>query len=341
MHVDICYSNRPELDDFVRRMPGAKLCHLFAWAQNVVQPLGHKSFHLVAYRNGTVCGILPLTLIRSRLFGNRMISQAFSNYGGPLTEDEAVMKALYERAIELSEENECDSIEFRNIEPLPYDLHQRTDKVTMCLPLTFDPAELWKRLRPQIRNRIRKAEKGGLVSVAGGSEMLADFYRIWTRRMHQLGTPCYPRKLFSAVLKTFPEDSRIFLVLLNQTPVGGLLVYNFKGLAQSRWGAVLTEYNDMSPNYLLNWAAMQYFGAAGAQWFDFGRSTVNSGQHVFKKRWGAKQIPLAYQYWTRPGHDLSIAKPDNPKYAARVETWKKLPLWFTRLAGPYISCSLP
>ncbi len=341
MDVDICNANRPELDDFVRRMPGAKLCHLFAWAQNVVRPLGHKSFHLVAYQNGNVCGILPLTLIRSRLFGNRMISQAFSNYGGPLAENEAASRALYERAIELSEEKKCESMEFRNIEPLPYDLHRRTDKVTMCLQLTSDPAELWRSLRPQIRNRVRKAEKAGLMAVTGGSEMLADFYRIWTRRMHQVGTPCYPRKLFSAVLKTFPDDSRIFLVHLNGTPVGGLFVYSFNGLAQSRWGAVLTEYNDISPNYLLNWAAMEHFGASGAQWFDFGRSTVGSGQHVFKKRWGAKQIPLAYQYWTSPGHNLSIAKPDNPKYAARVETWKKLPLWFTRLAGPYISCSLP
>jgi len=341
MRVDICNANRPELDDFVKRMPGAKLCHLFAWAQNVVRPFGHKSFHLVAYQNGNVCGILPLTLIRSRLFGNRMVSQAFSNYGGPLVENEAALRALYERAIELGEEKECESMEFRNVEPMPYDLHLRTDKVTMCLPLTSDPAELWTRLRPQIRNRIRKAEKAGLMVVTGGTEMLADFYRMWTRRMHQLGTPCYPRKLFSAVLRTFPDDSRIFLVHLNGTPVGGLFVYSFNGLAQSRWGAILTEYNDISPNYLLNWAAMQHFGAAGAQWFDFGRSTVGSGQHEFKKRWGAKQIPLAYQYWTSPGHDLSIAKPDNPKYAARVETWKKLPLWFTRLAGPYISCSLP
>ena len=105
MHVDIYNANRPELDDFVRRMPEAKLCHLFAWAQNVVRPMGHKSFHLVAREGGTVCGILPLTLIRSRLFGNRMISQAFSNYGGPLAENEAAMRALYERAIELSEEH--------------------------------------------------------------------------------------------------------------------------------------------------------------------------------------------------------------------------------------------
>jgi FemAB-related protein (PEP-CTERM system-associated) len=270
-----------------------------------------------------------------------MISQAFSNYGGPLTENEVALNALYERAVELSEKHECESMEFRSLESLPYDLHQRTDKVTMCLELNSDPGKLWKQLRPQIRNRIRKAEKAGLTISTGSLEMLKDFYRIWTRRMHQLGTPCYPRKLFSAVLKAFPNDSRIFLVNIDRIPVGGLFVYSFNGLAQSRWGAVLTEYNDISPNYLLNWAAMKHFCAAGAKWFDFGRSTVGSGQHIFKKRWGAKQIPLAYQYWARPGYDLSIARPDNPKYAARVETWKKLPLWLTRLAGPYISCSLP
>jgi len=341
MYVDICNSEHAECDEFVRRMPEAKPCHLSTWARNIVRPLGHKSFHLVARHDGIVCGILPLTLIRSRLFGNRMISQAFSNYGGPLAENETALNALYERAVELSEEYQCESMELRNIEPLAYDLHRRTDKVTMCLELTSDPAELWKQLRPQIRNRVRKAEKAGLTIAAGGTEMLADFYRIWTRRMHQLGTPCYPRKLFSAVLKTFPDNSRIFMANLNGTPVGGLFVYKFNSLAQSRWGAVLTEYNDISPNYLLNWAAMEYFSTSGAKWFDFGRSTVGSGQHVFKKRWGAKQIPLAYQYWTRPGHTLSIAKPDNPKYAARVEKWKKLPLWLTRLAGPYISCSLP
>jgi len=341
MDVDICNANSQQYDDFVHRMPGAKLCHLFAWAQNVIRPLGHKPFHLVARQNGAVCGILPLTLIRSRLFGNRMISQAFSNYGGPLAENEAALNALYECAIELGEKYGCESMEFRNIEPLPYDLHQRTDKVTMCLELNSDTGKLWGQLRPQIRNRIRKAEKAGLKVLTGGLEMLTDFYRIWTRRMHQLGTPCYPRKLFSAVLKAFPNDSRIFMVNIDRIPVGGLFVYSFNGLAQSRWGAVLTEYNDISPNYLLNWAAMKYFCEMGAKWFDFGRSTVGSGQHIFKKRWGAKQIPLAYQYWTRPGHDLSIARPDNPKYASRVETWKKLPLWLTRLAGPYISCSLP
>lgn len=341
MNVEICEAQSPDCDAFVWRMRGAKICHLFAWGRHVVRPMGHKPFYLVAHQDGRVCGVLPLTLIRSRLFGDRIISQAFSNYGGPLVEDDTALKALYDRGIELSEEYRCESMEFRNIEPLPYGLHLRTDKVTFCIPLSPDPAESWKRLRPQIRNQIRKAEKAGLAVSAGGPEMLDDFYRIWTRRMHQLGTPCYPRKLFRLILKTFPDQSRVFLAHLNGKAIGGLFVYGFNGLAESRWGAVLTEYNDISPNYLLNWTAIQHFGATGAQWFDFGRSTVDSGQHTFKKRWGAVEIPLAYQYWTRPGHDPSIARPDSPKYAARIEAWKKLPLWLTRLAGPYISCSLP
>ena len=341
MNVEICDAQSPDCDVFVRRMRGAKICHLFAWARHVVRPLGHKPFYLVAYRDGRVCGVLPLTLIRSRLFGDRIISQAFSNYGGPLAEDDTALKALYDRGVELCEEYRCESMEFRNIEPLPYGLHLRTDKVTFCISLSPDPAETWKRLRPQIRNQIRKAEKAGLVVAAGGAEMLDDFYRIWTRRMHQLGTPCYPRKLFHLILKTFPDQSRVFLAHLKDKPIGGLFVYGFNGLAESRWGAVLTEYNDISPNYLLNWAAIQHFCATGAQWFDFGRSTVDSGQHTFKKRWGAVEIPLAYQYWTPPGHDPTVARPDSPKYAAGVETWKRLPLWLTRLAGPYISCSLP
>lgn len=341
MNVEFCNAPSPDCDAFVQRMRGSKICHLFAWGRHIVRPLGHEPFYLVAYQDGRVCGVLPLTLIRSRLFGDRVISQAFSNYGGPLAEDDTARKALYEGAIELCKEYQCESIEFRNIEPLPYNLHLRTDKATFCIPLSPDSTEIWKRLRPQIRNQIRKAEKAGLVITTGGIELLDDFYRIWTRRMHQLGTPCYSQKLFRLVLKTFPEQSLIFMASLNGKPIGGLFVYAFNGLAESRWGAVLTEYNDMSPNYLLNWAAIQHFGAAGAQWFDFGRSTVNSGQHTFKKRWEATEIPLAYQYWTRPDHDLSIARPDSPKYAARVETWKKLPLWLTRLAGPYISCSLP
>ena len=69
----------------------------------VEKVFGHKGFYLVAREGGTVCGALPLTHTCSRLFGSRMISQAFSNYGGPLAKSPVVSNALCRCAIELAE----------------------------------------------------------------------------------------------------------------------------------------------------------------------------------------------------------------------------------------------
>lgn len=341
MNISMLKSPDVQCNEFVRQKPDATLEYMPAWSCMIEQTFGHKSCYLVAREGDSICGVLPLTHVRSKLFGNRMISQAFSNYGGPVVESLGASDALYKRAVELATELNCDWMEIRNVDPLPYDLREATNKITMHLQLTPEPNELWHSFKPKVRNQVRKAEKSGIVVLSGGLELLDDFYRVWTVRMHQLGTPCYSRKLFSAIMKTFPENCRIFLVHLNNTTVGGAFVYCFNGLVQIRWAATLVEYNTLCPNNLLYWSIMKHYCLAGASCFDFGRTTVNSGQHRFKKQWGAIEIPLHYQYWTRPGHKLSLAKPDNPKYKKKVELWKKLPLWMTRLAGPYISRSLP
>jgi len=307
----------------------------------VQQSFGHKSCYLVARDSGAICGVLPLTQVRSKLFGNRMISQAFSNYGGPLTKTTAGLDALCRRAVELATECGCKLIELRNIDPIPYGFHLRTDSACIYLPLPPDPDELWKSFRPQIRNRIRKAEKSSIRVDSGGPELLDDFYHVWTIRMHQFGTPCYPRKLFASIMETFPGNSRIFLARLNDITIGTLFFYCFNGVAQSRWGATLKEYDSMSPNYLLNWVAMKHYCKVGTKCFDFGRSKIGSGQYEFKKPWGTTPVQLYYQFWTQRGHELSLVRPDNPKYRSKVEAWKKLPLFMTRLVGPYISCNLP
>jgi FemAB-related protein (PEP-CTERM system-associated) len=341
--VEISVSNAPDslCEDFVRATAGSKLCHMPAWMDMIEKTFCHKGYYLVARENGTICGVLPLTHVRSRLFGNRMISQAFSNYGGPLAKSPTALEALCKCAVELAKEHRCQSIELRNTDPIPYDLYLRTDKVSMYLPLTADPDELWKSFRPQIRNRVRKAEKSGIVLVTGGLDLLDDFYRVWTVRMHQFGTPCYSRKLFKSIMETFPQNSRIFLARLKGVTVGAMFTYHFNGLVQVRWGAVLVEYNRLAPTSFLWWSIMKHFCLIHASCFDFGRTTVDTGPHSFKKRWGAKPIQLCYQYWTRPGHELSLAKPDNPKYENKVEMWKRLPLWMTRLVGPHISRNLP
>lgn len=340
-NITISDNLEADCDDFIFSMSEAKLCHLPEWTKMVEMVFGHKGHYLVARKNNTVCGILALSHIRSRLFGNRLVSQAFSDYGGPLTKSPEVLESLYNRAIELANSYGCNSIEFRNTVTMPQNLHARTDKICMHLPLTPDHEIVWKGLRPQIRNRIRQAEKKGIRITNGRNELLKDFYRLWTIRMHQLGTPCYPRRLFSSILETFPNNSRIFLAHSGNKVAAAFFVYTFNGFAHSRWGASLREYDSLSPNYLLNWSAIEFFCNSGINWFDFGRSTAGSSQHTFKKRWGAQTVQLNWQYWTRPGEQLNLIKPDNPKYQRKTELWKHLPLSLTRFLGPKVSRCLP
>jgi len=341
MSISVYEGSDEQCDQFVRSIAEAKLCHLSEWTKMVENLFGHKGHYLVARDNGVVCGVLPLSHVRSRLFGSRFVSQPFSDYGGPLTTSPAASEALYQNAIELANQCECDYIELRNTIAMPQELHLRTDKICMHLPLASDPEVVWKGLRPQIRNRIRQAEKSGISVINGHREMLDDFYRLWTIRMRELGTPCYSRGLFRGILETFKDNSRIFLALSDGKVAAVLFTYAFNGCAHTRWGAALREYDSISPNYLVNWSAIEYYCRAGMRWFDFGRSTVGSGQHTFKKRWGTRPVPLNWQYWIRPGRKLNLVKPDAPKYRKKAEIWKRIPLTVTRVIGPHISCSLP
>jgi predicted N-acyltransferase len=159
--------------------------------------------------------------------------------------------------------------------------------------------------------------------------------------MHELGTPCYSRDLFQDILETFPKQSRIFLAHCDGRVVAAIFAYAFNGVAHTRWGAALREYDSKSPNYLLNWAAIEYYSATGMRGFDFGRSTAGSGQATFKERWGAQAVPLNWQYWTRHGREPRLTTPEEPRYKRKIEMWKRLPLSMTRILGPRISCSLP
>jgi FemAB-related protein (PEP-CTERM system-associated) len=333
----------PATDAFLRGREDATVCHAWSWSDMIVRIFGHRAHYLVARESEQVRGVLPLMHVRSRLFGNQLVSQAFGNYGGPLFNDPGVRDALYHRAVVIAGDLQVDSIEFRNIEPLPYDLQLRTDKVSLRLPLVPDPDELWNGFKSEtkVRNHIRKAEKAGVTTQSGRLELLDEYYDVYALRMHQLGTPCYSRKFMLGILETFPDSSLVFVARLGGTTVAARLVICFNGIVESNFGVTRIEYNKVSPNHALYWAVLKHYCLQGAAWFDFGRSSVDTGPYLFKKQWGSSIVQLHYQYWTRPGHPLSVLGPENPRYQRRIEMWKRLPHRVTRWLGPKISRSLP
>jgi hypothetical protein len=159
--------------------------------------------------------------------------------------------------------------------------------------------------------------------------------------MHELGTPAYPRRLMGAMLATFPDHVRLFAVRLEGECLAAGLVTCYNGIAEIPWSATRTEYNRMYPNRLLYWQMVRYYAERGARLFDFGRSSIGSGNYEFKRRWRAEPVPFHYQYWVRPGRELSVLAPTSPKFRRKVAMWKRLPGWVARRLGPRISRHLP
>ncbi|HEU5322339.1 MAG TPA: hypothetical protein VFX28_16155, partial [Methylomirabilota bacterium] len=69
-------------DRFVERHPLATVAHLGGWGRVAGRAYGHEAIYLAAAADGEVVGVLPLVLVRSRLFGRRLVSMPFLDYGG-------------------------------------------------------------------------------------------------------------------------------------------------------------------------------------------------------------------------------------------------------------------
>src|SRR5262249_26890306 len=82
-------------DEFVQGCADATFFHLSGWKRVIEEAFGHKTYYLQAQRAGAVSGVLPLTHIKSALFGNSIISNAFCVYGGPATNAAQTQTALH------------------------------------------------------------------------------------------------------------------------------------------------------------------------------------------------------------------------------------------------------
>ena len=79
-----------EWNEFVHQHPQATGYHLWEWRDVFQSALGHPTHYLAAREGGRVTGVLPLTEVRSRLFGRALSSLPYVNYGGVLAADDAI-----------------------------------------------------------------------------------------------------------------------------------------------------------------------------------------------------------------------------------------------------------
>jgi serine/alanine adding enzyme len=328
--------DRRNWEQFVLIHPECSLYHNLGWKEIIEKSYGHKCFYLLAKEDEKLKGILPLVLVKSKLFGSSLTSLPFLDSAGVVAEDFKSSQVLLNEAIELGKFYQVDYLELRQIKALEGDMKTDTHKITLTLKLNAELEMLWKSLPSERRNRIRKAQENNLSVEFGDSNFLSIFYNIWAENMRDLGSPAHSLQFFHNILRVFTPFAKVILVKYNQIYIGSAICFFFKNKFSIPWVSSLREYFDLYPNNLLYWEAMKFAINQNCQVFDFGRSSIGSGTYTFKMRWGASQEPLFWQFKIYRGKDLTLPLQESLKYRLAISLWKRVPINLTKLIGPKI-----
>ena len=328
-------------DAYVAGHPEATVYHQAAWGRLLARVFRRDLRMLAATTDGRVSGVLPIVGFRSRVFGTFAVSLPFVNYGGLLADDEASGRALLDAALAVSREWGASHLELRHTEQKFPQLQSKRHKVGMTMPLLATPDAQWQALDRKLRNQVRKAEKSGLTVTTGGVEDVRGFYEVFSHNMRDLGTPVYPKRFFEEMLATFPAQARVFTVMHRGQPIAAAVTQSFRRTFEVPSASSLREFRTLCPNILLYWEMVRFAVSSGMTTFDFGRSTPGDGTFLFKQQWGGQPHPLVWEYWTAGGTQLPERTRDNPKFAAAIAAWQKLPVPLATALGPVISRNIP
>lgn len=336
----------PGWDAYVARHPRASAYHASAWPQAVATLFGLESYYLAAVgADGQLSGVLPLVRQRSLLFGDRLTSLPYFNYGGALADDLQTCATLMDRAEALGRDLGVRQIECRDVEPPPVNWPLRKDKVTLVLKLPDTVAALDQQLGSKLRSQVKRATREQPEVRFGGAELLDDFYGPFCEVMRDLGTPVYPRRFFETLLRAVPEACTLVSVRIAGQPMGAAWLAQHRDTLEIPWAATTAAAKPKAVNMLMYHEALKLAIQRGLSRFDFGRSTVDSGPYRFKRQWGAEPVQLHWALWTADGPKQAPQTPQPPD-AGRLmnratEAWSRLPLALANRLGPLISPKLP
>jgi FemAB-related protein (PEP-CTERM system-associated) len=320
---------------------GGSLFHRPAWLQAVEAGSGQRAAGLVAERLGTVTGWLPLTEVRSALFGKALVSSGFGVGGGLLAEGEAAAQALAGRAQDHAISGGFAGIELRGgVIPAGWDSWSDKHCGFERALAADDEAELLAIPR-KARAEVRKGLGfGHRVTVGRDRSDLAAHYACYSASVRNLGTPVFPRRLFEAMLEAFPDSSDILTVWDGATPLASVFSFYHGRAVLPFWGGGVFAARAARANEVMYYELMLHARRKGLARFDFGRSKTGSGPFAFKKNWGFEPQPLTYGGWTAPGAPSRNIDPTDASYSRKIELWKKLPLPVANLLGPWIARGL-
>lgn len=332
-------SDNSAWDSYVEKNNDATFFHQSGWKEVVERAFGHTAYYLYVEQKGAISGILPLIHIKSPLFGNALISNAFCVYGGIVADDQDTFQALDQEACSLAKQLGVDHIEFRNrrqqtnTRPTKKDLY-----VTFRKELEPDVEKNLLAIPRKQRAVVRKGIKAGLVSVI--DENIERLFQAYSESVRNLGTPVFPKKYFQILKEVFQDQCEVLSVEHEGKLVASVMNFYFKDEVLPYYGGGNAQARAVYANDFMYWEVMRRAVDKGVKVFDYGRSKIGTGSYRFKKHWGFEESPLFYEFELLQTDEMPDINPLNPKYQIFIAAWKKLPLAVSQVIGPFLAKDL-
>ncbi|MCO6441165.1 MAG: FemAB family PEP-CTERM system-associated protein, partial [Nitrococcus mobilis] len=299
-------------DAFVDVCPGATFFHRAGWKEVIERAFGHSTYFLMAENGDAIEGVLPLARLRSRLFGDALISLPFAVYGGIAASTEPAADALDKAAQVLAERLGVGHLEYRHCKPMHSDWPTKDLYVTFRGRITPDSQANMAAIPRKQRAMVRKGMRAGLQSRFDDDN--DRFFQAYSYSVHQLGTPVFARRYFDLLREVFGRSCDVLTVSHGERLVASVLSFYFRDEVLPFYGGGTSLARELAGNDFMYWQLMESARERGYRLFDFGRSKRGAGSYHFKKHWGFEPQPLHYECRLIRATALPDNSPMNPKY---------------------------
>lgn len=304
---------------------------------------GHDRLYLAVDDGTRLVAGLPLFLVRSRLFGSKLVSPPFGEHGPLLSVSGAAKDARFEilqRVLELADERDVDFVSVRGwgadtTEPF----ETRTRFVTFQNAVGDGPEAVWDQIKSSRKRQIRQAEENTALTYDVGDSLddLRDFYGLYLESMRDHGTPPHAWRFFRTLWDSFhgADAAHLGLIRRHGDPINAVLDLS-QGSSVHQW-AVCTdaEHRELNGGSLVTWKSLEWAAERGYDTYDFGRTREGSGVYMFKKSFGGEKTWYDDTHYF-PGGETALPHPEDETYDELKWVWKHLPLPITRYVGPSI-----
>lgn len=338
--VTVAQSEDPEeWDSFVVENGGPPMA-LWGWG-DAVEVYDHDRWYLEARSDSDLVGVLPLFRMRSRLFGDKLVSVPFTSRGSAVLGDDrpdAAKRALLDRTRELADELGVDFVSLRanDLGDCPR-FTRRNRFLAFHVDVDRDPDAVWDGLKPSRQRAVRQARENDAVEFDVGDSVddLREYYDLYLESMRGHGSPPHSFEFFETLWDRLYEDGHLRLGLVREE---GSLINGVIDLAAGTTvvqKGVVSDYErrDLNGGSLVSWRSLKWASDQGYETYDFGRTREGSGVYMFKKSFGGEKVWLDdYHYF--PDGEVDLPDSEDEKFDLPKRIWRRLPIAVTRTVGP-------